>query len=54
MNNEKEPQEPKEPETLEEALMVITYHAGVFFFKIALIVFLWIVIAETLRSWLTK
>lgn len=52
--NEQKDQEPKEPETLEEALMVIAYHSGIFFFKIALIVFLWVVIAESLRSWIVK
>lgn len=51
MNNKNdEEQEPRMPETLEEALMVIVYHSGVFFFKVALIVFLWIVIADFLRN----
>lgn len=52
MNQQEPPKEPKKPETLEEALMMIAYHSGVFFFKIALIVFLWVWIAETLRKWM--
>lgn len=52
--NEQKDQEPKEPETLEEALMIIAYHSGVFFFKIALIVFLWVVVADVLKNWLMK
>lgn len=54
MNNDNDNQEDKNrgPQTLEEALLVIVYHSGVFAFKISLIVFLWIAVSEALRKWL--
>lgn len=53
-DNDNDNQEDKNrgPQTLEEALLVIVYHSGVFAFKISLIVFLWIAVSEALRKWL--
>jgi hypothetical protein len=51
MSNKKDDNE-RVPETLGEALMVISYHVGVFFFKVSLIVVGWLVAVELLREWM--
>lgn len=52
MTDKHDEQEPKEPQTPEEAIWFLLYHSGLFFLKIAIIVVLWLFISETLRKWM--
>jgi hypothetical protein len=54
MSEDNKEKEPKVPETLEEALMLISCHLGVFVFKCTAIVVAWLIIAQLLEQWLVK
>ena len=51
MSNKKDDNE-RVPETLNEALMVIVYHTGMFALKVAAIIAAWVVVVELIKSWI--
>lgn len=53
-NHDDDEQEPNTPQTLEEALWVITYYSGVFILKCLLIIVAWVGIVHYLEQWLIK
>lgn len=50
MNNKNDDKEGRPPETLNEALMFLAYHTGMFALKIAAIIAVWVMLVEFLRS----
>jgi hypothetical protein len=52
MTNKHDEEEKRPPETLNEALIVIAYHTGMFAFKVAAIIVAWVVAVELLKSWI--
>jgi len=50
MNNKHGDEEDRLPKTLNEALMFLTYHAGMFALKVAAIVAVWVILADFLRN----
>lgn len=51
MTNKHE-EEKQSPKTLNEALMVISYHTGMFALKVAAIIAAWVVVVELIKSWI--
>lgn len=52
MTNKNDDEEKRPPETLNEVLMVIVYHTGMFALKVAAIIAAWVVVVELLKSWI--
>lgn len=50
MNNKNDDKEGRLPETLNEALMFLAYHTGMFALKIAVIIAVWVMLVDFLRS----
>jgi len=50
MTNKHDDKEGRQPETLNEALVFLAYHTGMFTLKVAAIVAVWVILVDFLRN----